>query len=161
MYDRFEVFERIVRASVAYTEAPAEETRTVHPFDSRDIHPQLPPIVRDLFDDGHYAQSTFEAFKFVDKVIQGLSGEAETGFKLMMKVFPESAAVIKLTPCSTLSEKDEQKGYQFLFAGSALAIRNPRGHEYAVKDDPDTCLDHLSLASLLLRRVEKAGYKII
>jgi hypothetical protein len=36
-----------------------------------------------------------------------------------------------------------------------LAIRNPRGHEYAVKDDPDTCLDHLSLVSLLLRRVEK------
>lgn len=161
MYDRFVVFERIVRAAVGFTEIPAEETHDIHPFDLRDLHPQLPQIVRDLFDDGHYAQATFEAFKFVDKVIQQLSGESETGFKLMMKVFPEASPTIKLTPCSTLSEKDEQKGYQFLFAGSVLAIRNPRGHEYAVKDDPDSCLDHLSLVSLLLRRIEKAGYRII
>jgi uncharacterized protein (TIGR02391 family) len=161
MYDWFGVFERIVRASVAYTDVTAEEARAIHPFDSRDIHPQLPQIVRDLFDDGHYAQSSFEAFKFVDKVIQGISGETETGFKLMMKVFLETAPTIKLTPCSTLSERDEQKGYQFLFAGSVLAIRNPRGHEYAVKDDPDTCLDPLSMVSLLIRRIEKAGYKIM
>jgi len=160
MYDRFDIFERIVRASAAYTEAPAEEARAVHAFDTRDIHPKLPQIVRDLFDDGHYAQSTFEAFKFADKVVQRLSSETETGFKLMMKVFAEASPIIKLTPSATPWEKDEQKGYQFLFAGSVLAIRNPRGHEYGVKDDPDTCLDHLSLVSLLLRRVEKAGYKI-
>ena len=160
MHNPFSIFERIVRASAAYAEAPPEETRALHPFDSRDIHPQLPQIVRDLFDDGHYAQSTFEAFKFIDKVVQGLSGQTETGLKLMMKVFPETSAIIKLTPCTTLSERDEQKGYQFLFAGSVLAIRNPRGHEYAVKDDPDMCLDHLSLSSLLLRRIERAGYKI-
>jgi uncharacterized protein (TIGR02391 family) len=78
----------------------------------------------------------------------------------MMKVFAETSPIIELTPRTTSSEKDEQRGYQFLFAGSVLAIRNPRGHEYAVKDDPDTCLDHLSLVSLLLRRIEKAGYKI-
>ena len=76
----------------------------------------------------------------------------------MMKVLSESSPLIKLTPGLTVSEKDEQKGYQFLFAGSVLAIRNPRGHEYAIKDSPDTCLDHLSLASLLLRRLEQAGY---
>jgi hypothetical protein len=59
----------------------------------------------------------------------------------------------------SVSEKDEQKGYQFLFAGSILAIRNPRGHEYALVDSPDTCLDHLGFASQLLRRLEKSGYK--
>jgi hypothetical protein len=114
MHDRLLVFERIVRTAVGFTEVPAEETRDIHPFDLRDLHPQLPPIVRDLFDDGHYAQATFEAFKFLDKVIQQLSGESETGFKLMMKVFPEASPTIKLTTCSTQSEKDEQKGYQFL-----------------------------------------------
>ena len=79
----------------------------------------------------------------------------------MMKVFPENSPTIKLTPCVTTSEKDEQKGYQFLFAGATLGIRNPRGHEYSVKDNPDNCLDHLSLASLLIRRLEKSGCKII
>jgi uncharacterized protein (TIGR02391 family) len=79
----------------------------------------------------------------------------------MMQVFAESSPAIKLTPNSTTSEKDEQKGYQFLFAGSILVIRNPRGHEYSLKDSPDLCLDHLALASLLLRRLETAGYILV
>lgn len=154
-------FERIVRRVGEFTEVQPEPVEDVHPFDSRDIHPKLPQVVRDLFDDGHYAQATFEAFKYVDKEIQRLSGESsESGFKLMMKVFPENFPLLRLTPCTTTSEKNEQKGYQYLFAGSVLAIRNPRGHEYSVKDDPDTCMDHLSLASLLLRRLEKSGHRI-
>jgi len=153
-------FERIVRRVGEFAEVRPEPTEDVHPFDSRDIHPKLPQIVRDLFDDGHYAQATFEAFKYVDKEIQRLSGNTESGFKLMMKAFPENSPLIRLTPCRTTSEKDEQKGYQFLFAGSVLAIRNPRGHEHSVKDGPDTCMDHLSLASLLLRRLEKSGHSI-
>jgi uncharacterized protein (TIGR02391 family) len=78
----------------------------------------------------------------------------------MMAAFADASPLIKLSAGSTVSEKDEQKGFQFLFAGSTLAIRNPRGHEYAINDSPDECLDHLGLASLLLRRVQIAGYKI-
>lgn len=159
-----EGFEHIVRRAFGFTdevsEALPEAVEGAHPFDSRDIHPKLPRAVRKLFDNGHYPQATFEAFKFVDKEVQRLSGDAESGFKLMMKVFSESSPRVSLTPCATTSEKDEQKGYQFLFAGSVLAIRNPRGHEYSIKDGPDDCLDHLSLASLLLRRLEQSGYKI-
>jgi uncharacterized protein (TIGR02391 family) len=160
MPNRITTFERIVRKVGGFKRIPPERAEVVHPFDSRDIHPKLPQDVRDLFDDGHYAQATFEAFKYVDNEIQRLSGDSESGFKLMMKVFPENSPLIRLTPCITTSEKDEQKGYQFLFAGSILAIRNPRGHEHSVKDDPDTCMDHLSLASLLLRRLEKSGLRV-
>jgi uncharacterized protein (TIGR02391 family) len=160
MANRLVTFERIVRKAEEFTGVRLEPKEDVHPFDSRDIHPKLPEVVRNLFDDGHYAQATFEAFKYLDKEIQRLSGDQESGFRLMMKVFPENSPLIQLTPCATTSEKDEQKGYQFLFAGSILAIRNPRGHEHSVKDDPDTCMDHLSLASLLLRRLEKSGHRI-
>lgn len=160
MGDPLQLFERIVRRALAFTEAPPEEPRGGHPFDSRDIHPRLPSVVKDLFDDGHFAQATFEAFKFVDKEVQRLSGDQESGFKLMMKAFAEAAPSVRLTPCSTTTEKDEQRGYQFLFSGSVLAIRNPRGHEYGLTDTPDTCLAHLSLASLLLRRLEDAGFPV-
>jgi len=47
-----------------------------------------------------------------------------------------------------------------LFAGSVLAIRNPRGHEYAIHDSPDECLNHPGVASILLRRLESAGFKL-
>ena len=112
MANRLATFERIVRRVGEFIEVRSEPTEEVHPFDSRDIHPKLPQVVRDLFDDGHYAQATFEAFKYVDKEIQRLSGNLESGFKLMMKAFTENSPLIRLTPCTTTSEKDEQKGYQ-------------------------------------------------
>ena len=159
MLNRLKRFELITRNSHAVTERPEQERLGFHPFDVRNIHPRLPPVVKELFDDGHFAQATFEAFKYVDKEVQRFSGSQESGFKLMMQVFAGNPPAISLTKMSNTSEQDEQKGYQFIFAGSALAIRNPRGHEYGVKDDPDRCLDHLSLASLLLRRLEDSDYK--
>jgi hypothetical protein len=77
----------------------------------------------------------------------------------MMKVFDETSPLIKLTPLVHQAEIDEQHGYRFVFAGSVMAIRNPRGHRHSVVDSPDQCLDHLTLASMLLRRIEDAGYK--
>ncbi len=77
----------------------------------------------------------------------------------MMAAFSEASPKLRLTPLSTQSEKDEQEGYRFVFAGGVRAIRNPRGHEHSAKDDPDICLDHLSFVSLLLRRLEQAGYR--
>ena len=160
MADLWQVFERIARSATQL--AYADEVRTLpdHPFESRNIHPAFPPNVMRLFDDGHYSQATFEAFKFVDKEVARIAKHNESGFKLMMAAFSETSPLLKLNGCATTSEKDEQKGFQFLFAGSILAIRNPRGHEYAIHDSPDECLDHLALASLLLRRLQSAGFKL-
>ncbi len=160
MDDLLEAFERITRSvgRLGYAEEPRASTE--HPFETRNIHPALPTIVKKLFDDGHYSQATLEAFKFVDKEVARLATHSESGFKLMMAVFSETSPLLKLNACSTASEKDEQKGFQFLFAGSMMAIRNPRGHEYAMHDSPDECLDHIALASLLLRRLQASGHKI-
>jgi len=160
MANQWQMFERIARsaARLAYAEEPLIAPN--HPFESRNIHPALPPNVIRLFDDGHYSQATFEAFKFVDKEVARLAKHNESGFKLMMAAFSEASPLLKLNGCVSTSERDEQKGFQFLFAGSILAIRNPRGHEYAIHDSPDECLDHLALASLLLRRLQSAGLKV-
>jgi uncharacterized protein (TIGR02391 family) len=160
MYKHLHKFESFVRKAHRLTEADPRDFQRLHPFDQRDIHQFLPDIVKKLFDDGHYSQATFEAFKFVDKLIMKLSKLNKSGFEGMMQALCEGSPSIQLTPNKTISEKDEQKGYQFLFAGSMLSIRNPRGHEFSVKDTPDICLDHLSFASMLLRRLEQAGYRI-
>jgi uncharacterized protein (TIGR02391 family) len=78
----------------------------------------------------------------------------------MMKAFQETSPLVALTPLGTDSEKDEQAGYKFIFSGTIMAIRNPRGHEYKINDSIDECLDHLSLISALLRRLEKAGFSL-
>lgn len=107
----------------------------------------------------YYSHATFEAFKFVDKEIQRHSRVHESGFNLMMKAFGESSNALRLNSLSNQSECNEQEGFRFMFAGSMLAIRNPRGHEVSISESPDQCLDHLSLMSLLLRRLERAGFK--
>lgn len=162
-------FETIVRLAADFTDAPEYEEheaikeavseQQLHPFDKRNVHPGLPKKVRTFFDNGHYAESTFEAFKYLDKLVQGFSKSTKSGEKLMMEVFNETSPLLKLTSLNGQSELDEQRGYKFLFSGGVIAIRNPRGHEVDQIDDVDTCLDHLAFVSLLIRRLEQAGYK--
>lgn len=164
MPSSLQTFEAIARALARLPQRepatqPALETATLHPFDVRNVHPDLPPKVKKLFDDGHYAESTYHAFKYLDKKINKLTGIAKSGFQLMMDAFGGAAPKVQLTALKSTSEKDEQAGYQFIFAGGMQGIRNPRGHEYTVVDSIDTCLDHLSFVSMLLRRLEQAGYK--
>src|SRR6266568_5147522 len=146
MPDRFEELERIARNAHRFAQVDrAPSATTQHPFVARDIHEALPRKVGELFDDGHYAEATYEACKYLDAEVRRLSGD---GPKL------------RLNALGTMSENDEQAGFRFLFAGSVLAIRNPRGHEHAISDDLETCLSHLSLVTMLLRRLERAGYKL-
>src|SRR3954465_4390804 len=116
-------FERIARAAGSLTPAvaPAVEP-SLHPFDQRNIHPVLPSKVRSLFDDGHYAEATFEAFKYLDKRVQKHAGISESGFKLMMAPFEKNKPLIKLTSLKSVSELDEQEGFRFVFAGGVMAI---------------------------------------
>ncbi len=159
MANDWALFNRIVRKAQRFTEAPSQPAGGLHPFETRNVHGAVDRIVRKMFDDGYFAQATFEAYKFLDKEVQRHSGSTKAGRNLMMEAFKESSPLVQLTPLSNTSEVDEQEGYKYLFAGSVIAIRNPRGHEVALPDTPDQCLDHLSLASLLLRRLEQSGFK--
>ncbi len=161
MSERLALFEKIARKAKnvgerLVTEEEAAEAPQVHPFDERNIHPQIAIVSLALFDDGHYSQATFEAFKFLDNEVRKLSGINESGFKLMMAAFAEANPKVRLTDLVTQSEIDEQTGYKFIFAGVMSAIRNPRGHD--INTDPiGRCLDHLSLASVFCTAVSKSG----
>jgi hypothetical protein len=77
-----------------------------------------------------------------------------------MEALREVKPLVQLTSLVDETDRNEQEGYKFIFAGSMIAIRNPRGHEYDLDDGMDDCLDHLGLASLLLRRLERAGFDV-
>lgn len=154
MHKALKSFEKVARKAHRFSVTKIETTGDMHPFDERNIHPAIAAVSQKLFDDGHYSQATFEAYKYIDKEVQKLSAVTESGYKLMMQVFSEKSPMIKLTIMSNGSEVDEQKGYKFIFSGAVMAIRNPRGHEYSYSETPDECLDHLSLASLLQRKLD-------
>jgi len=159
MASRLELFESITRRAHNFTEGSAGAESTGHPFDERNVHPDLPAEVRRLFDNGHFSQSTFEAMKFLDEEVQRISADTDYGKSLMMRVFGGAPPKLPLNPGMTSTEQSEQEGFKFMFAGAMAGIRNPRGHLTGVTDDPDTCLDHLSFCSMLLRRLEDAGLR--
>mgnify|MGYP002276895968 CR=1 FL=1 len=77
----------------------------------------------------------------------------------MESVFGGEQPRLQLNPGMTLTEKTEQRGFERLFSGAMMAIRNPRGHTSGMADGPDTCLDHLAFASLLLRRLDEVDLR--
>jgi len=142
--------------TVDIEERPAE----LHPFEVRNIHPDLPAKVRRQYDDGYFADAALTAFKFIEHEVKRLSGLRRIfGNALMMKAFDENDPKLRLNPGETDSDRDEQFGYRYIFAGAQSGIRNPRGHEVDLPDDPDMCLDHLSIASVLLRKLDAAGLR--
>jgi len=161
MDDLIEMFEAITRKAYKFTSRSSHDESSLHPFEQHNIHEKLPANVRKLFDDGHYSNATFEAFKYIDKEVARLSSKRESGYKLMMAAFSEQKPLISLNDLSSPSKIDEQLGYKFLFTGGTSGIRNPRGHEYDLKDDIETCLSHLSFGSMLLRKLEEAGYELL
>lgn len=161
MTEDFRKFETIVRrwTPESTTDKELQDQPENHPFDARNIHPDFPPKIKRLFDDGYFSEASLEAFKWLDKEVRRLSGSRKWGYQMMMDVFNEINGAIALTPRVEQTEIDEQIGYKFIFAGSQSAIRNPRAHETDIDDSLDKCLDHLALASLLLRRLDEAGLR--
>jgi len=136
-------------------------------YDALQIHPRIKDASEKLFRDGHYAQAIFEAYKELVNIVKEKSGKKDLdGQDLMAKVFSfnydqQKKKIIKkpmlqFNKLSTVSERDEQEGFRFLFMGATVGIRNPKGHERVLQKDPFRTLEYLNFASLLARRVDEA-----
>jgi len=68
--------------------------------------------------------------------------------------------VLKITQCTSQTDKDYQDGIKFLSSGHMSAIRNPTAHEPAITwpIDKQDCLDILSIISFLYRQLDKSVY---
>ena len=119
--------------------------------------PEIVQVSRDLFVSGHYSLSVQEAYKAVDKFVKDKSGSsAPSGTPLMELVFSPNEPLLFWTERKTASEIDEQKGYQRLYSGAMLGIRNPVTHEFNWVDDPELALELIVFAQHLLRKAKAA-----
>lgn len=117
-------------------------------------------VSRDLFVSGFYTESVENAFKLLDERIQSLSKQELSGNKLMERVFSPQSPIIPLNTLKSTSEKNEQAGYQRLFAGSMLGIRNPCAHTNNWIDDPKIALEVIVLCQHLLVKAKAATAKV-
>jgi uncharacterized protein (TIGR02391 family) len=122
-------------------------------FDAMKFHPKVIEASRTLFEDGHYAQAIFEAFKAVENFVQDKADLKTFGTNLMATVFNEENPIIKV-PEAGHYYKDVQRGFKHLFIGGTQAIRNPKAHKEIVQKDPYITLEYLGFASFLIKRID-------
>lgn len=125
------------------------------------LHPQVSAAAGALLEDGHLSQAVFEAFKAVEARVQQLTDRAESGHALMASAFDEKGPLLDIASTTGRNAKDEQTGFRFLFMGAITGVRNPRGHGETPVDSRDEALECLTLASLLMRRLDLAEKKRI
>ncbi|MCK4821191.1 TIGR02391 family protein [bacterium] len=132
------------------------EGRALKAFGELDIHPEVERAVVKLFRDGHYANAVEDACKVLDGLVKIRSGKHDiSGTELMQTVFSPKNPILKFNDLKTETDKSEQQGMMFLYAGAMLAFRNPRAHEI-IEDDPEKALEYIVFLSLLAKSLDKA-----
>ena len=125
------------------------------------VHPRIQEASAQLYLDGHQGSAILEAFKAVNNRVRDLAGSAargKDGKGLMGHVFNVNAPVLRLNPGSSQSDQDEQEGFQLIFMGAMLGVRNPKAHDLMTPIDPDRAFEYLAFASLLMRRLDDAEH---
>ena len=125
-----------------------------HQFEERDIHPKIEEKCKKIFDDGHYSHTTFEACKLLEERVRELANSDKIGTRLMTDVFSVNNPILLLSNLSGQNQENEQQGFMDLFRGIIAGIKNPRSHKAGINENIDQCLDHLSLVSMLMRKLD-------
>lgn len=123
----------------------------------RGIHSNIIKVSGRLFEDGHYSQSIFEAYKEINNLVKSKSGLTHLdGRTLMSQAFKLPSPILRWTDLKTDSDKDEQEGFMLLFMGAIVGVRNPKAHDHVIQKDKIKTLEYLSFASLLAKRIDEA-----
>jgi len=136
-------------------EIPEESSvRAKRTFQESNIHPEIIKGIEKLFQDGHYANAVEDSCKILEMFVQIRSMRPDlSGTDLMQQVFSSKNPILKFNELQTETDRSEQQGMMFLYAGAMLALRNPRAHSIKV-DDPENALDIILFISLLLKSLE-------
>lgn len=150
---------RMQHISVTWGEAPPPRTAPVRRLTFENLHPDVRAAAGDLFADGHYESAVAEAFKSIEVRVRTITGLQRSGTQLMGDAFKADGSVLDVAVHGGQSGKDEREGFQAIFRGVMLGIRNPGAHELFAQGDPQQALEYLGLASLLHRRIDAAVAK--
>ena len=134
------------------------EGRAKRAFNDLALHPEIESACGQLFRDGHYANAVEDACKALDMLVKLRSKRDDpSGTELMQLVFSPKTPTLKFNEQTNESEKSEQQGMMFLFAGAMLALRNPRAHGL-VNDHPERAVEYLSFISMLAHAVDRTKH---
>jgi uncharacterized protein (TIGR02391 family) len=123
------------------------------------LHPTVVVKAYRLFDDGHFASAVFEAFKAIEVRVAAQSGLDISGRPLMSAALADGGPI--QLAAAPRSGNDEQEGFKLLFMGAMQGIRNPKAHAFDRPPSAQRAAEYLSLASVMLRRLDDAVHDLM
>lgn len=145
-----ELFKEKVGESTAPHANPSRTLETL------ELLPQIADASVDLFKGGHYANAIEDACKVLDLLVKMKSKRTDpSGTELMQLVFSPKAPLLKFNDQQNDSERSEQQGMMYLYAGAMLAFRNPRAHGL-LNDDPVLALEIIGFVNFLAKALDGA-----
>lgn len=121
------------------------------------IHPLIKKVSQERFGVAQYADAVEAAFKAVNNEVKAIvldkTGEELDGNQLMQKAFNRNCPIIRFSEVDRRTEQDIQQGYQFMFSGAILGIRNPKAHEVESISKADA-VRKLHFASMLMFKLD-------
>lgn len=125
------------------------------------IHPEIKNVSKKLFEDQHYSSCVENALKHLDNTIKqkfkAITQKEKSGKALMQEAFNEGNPIVKLSDLQTISDKDLQEGYKFLYMGAMVALRNPKAHEI-IDIDESEAIHQLFIISHLMYVFYRSGH---
>jgi uncharacterized protein (TIGR02391 family) len=121
------------------------------------FHSEIERVSGELYRSGHYKSAALEAYIRVIEQVRIVSKIPDDGDSLMNKAFAcdKQTPIVQFNGLSTDADRDEQRGFLFLFKG-IVGLRNSKAHSNVLFDDPLRGHDYLALASVLMRVLEIA-----
>ena len=124
------------------------------------LHPTISAALA-LVADGRMSEAVFEALQSVEERIRSLTASADSGRTLMESVFGARVPQLDITTTTGQAAEDEREGFRLLFEGVMLGLRNPHGTGRAAFAALDETLECLAVASMLMRRLDRAEDRLV
>lgn len=120
------------------------------------LHPQVLEVAEGYVLSEHFGAAVFEATKSLTNRVKTMTGRAKDGTALMQRVFSAEDPDLLLGDLTTLTGRNMQEGFRFIFTGAVQAIRNPPAHELFEDMALNEALEYLAFISLLMRKLDDA-----
>lgn len=124
------------------------------------LHPTMATALA-LVEEGRMSEAVLEALRLVEEQVQTLTASEDAGHTLMESAFGAQPPQLDITTITGPAAEDEREGFRLLFTGAVLGLRDPRLRDphsagRAVPATVDETLEYLAVASMLMRRLDRA-----
>lgn len=124
------------------------------------LHPAMSGAVS-LLAHGRTVEAICEALRLVEERVGSLVLSEDSGHVLMESVFGSTPPKLNITTATGgRAAADERAGFRHLFVGAMLGLRRPHAAGAAAPAGFDEAMEYLAVASMLMRRLDRAASRL-